>query len=88
LRPDEITEAKRACIRRLNEVARGRGRTLAQRALAWVLRHPQVTSALIGASRLQHIEDNVAALQGPPFAAEDLNTIDQLLSTGTPPTHA
>lgn len=63
-------------IRALNEIAQARGQSLAQMALAWVLRDSVVTSALIGASRPQQIVDNVAALDGPVFSNEDLQRID------------
>jgi L-glyceraldehyde 3-phosphate reductase len=80
LKPDAITDARRAQVRRLNEVAAARGQTLAQMALAWVLRHPQVTSALIGASRVAQIEDAVGALTNPTFTAEELDAIDAILA--------
>ena len=80
LRPHDITPARLDQIRRLNEIARQRGQTLAQLALAWVLRHPAVTSALIGASRVRQIEDGVAALQAPPFQPEELRAIDAILA--------
>ncbi len=63
-------------IQRLMDIAERRGQTLAQMALAWVLRHPQVTSALIGASRLSQLEENVAALKNLEFAPEELAEID------------
>jgi L-glyceraldehyde 3-phosphate reductase len=62
--------------RRLNAIAEARGQSLAQMALAWVLRRPAVTSALIGASRPQQIEENVAALASPAFTNEELTAID------------
>ena len=63
-------------IQRLMAIAERRGQSLAQMALAWVLRHPQVTSALIGASRLSQLEENVAALKNLEFAPEELAEID------------
>ncbi|HZF16611.1 MAG TPA: L-glyceraldehyde 3-phosphate reductase [Steroidobacteraceae bacterium] len=80
LRPAHITEAKLASVRKLDALAKARGQTLAQLALAWVLRHPQMTSALIGASRVAQIEDAVGALCAPAFTAEELRSID--LSSG------
>ncbi len=65
LSPNLLTEDALAKIRALNEIAVGRGQTLAQMALAWVLRDPRVTSALIGASSVAQLEDNVAALERP-----------------------
>jgi L-glyceraldehyde 3-phosphate reductase len=64
-------------IKALNEIAIARGQSLAQMALAWVLRDGVVTSALIGASRPQQILDNVAALDAAPFPAAELTAIDQ-----------
>jgi L-glyceraldehyde 3-phosphate reductase len=79
LKPDQITPEKRAIVQALNELARQRGQTLAQLALAWVLRHPQVTSALIGASRVAQIEDAAGALEAPRLTAEELDSIEQIL---------
>ncbi len=66
-------------VRALNDVAQARGQTLAQMALAWVLRLPAVTSALIGASKVQQIEENVAALDNLAFSKEELERIDAVL---------
>jgi L-glyceraldehyde 3-phosphate reductase len=63
--------------RALNELARGRGQTLAQLALSWALRDPRVTSVLIGASSVRQLEQNVAALQHLEFSADELTAIDQ-----------
>ncbi|GHU03883.1 glyceraldehyde 3-phosphate reductase [Betaproteobacteria bacterium] len=64
-------------IRHLVEIAKRRGQTLAQMALAWVLRQPQVNSALIGASRISQLEENIAALKRLDFSPEELAEIDQ-----------
>ncbi|HUV89775.1 MAG TPA: L-glyceraldehyde 3-phosphate reductase [Anaerolineae bacterium] len=80
LRPAHVTEEKLARVRRLNEMARARGQTLAQMALAWVLRHPGMTSALVGASRVSQIEDSVGALKNLEFAEEELRAIDGILA--------
>ena len=79
LKRHQITEEKIVLIRKLNEIARRRGQSLAQMAIAWVLRHPQMTSALIGASKVSQIEDDVAALRTLAFSQEELKEIDQLL---------
>ncbi|HYF63660.1 MAG TPA: L-glyceraldehyde 3-phosphate reductase [Herpetosiphonaceae bacterium] len=79
LKADQITAEKRATVRALNELAGQRGQTLAQLALAWVLRHPQVTSALIGASRVEQIEDAVGALERLELSAGELDSIEQIL---------
>jgi L-glyceraldehyde 3-phosphate reductase len=80
LKPEHVTDERIAKVRRLNELALARGQTLAQLALAWVLRHPEVTSALMGASRVAQVEDAVATLQNLSFTAEELQTIEQILA--------
>jgi L-glyceraldehyde 3-phosphate reductase len=77
LSPDRINDQSLAKIRALNEIASRRGQTLAQLALAWTLRDPRVTSALIGASSVDQLEANVAALDNLDFSAEELAEIDQ-----------
>ena len=76
---DRVSERRIAKVRKLNEIARARGQTMAQMAIAWVLRHPGMTSALIGASRVSQIEDNVAALQNLDFSEEELAAIEEIL---------
>ena len=80
LRPDAITPDKIERIRKLNDLARGRGQTLAQMALAWVLRDHRVTSALIGASRASQVEENAAALGNLTFGGEELAAIEEALA--------
>ncbi|HEX4600918.1 MAG TPA: aldo/keto reductase [Gemmatimonadales bacterium] len=80
LRREQITPELLAKVRRLQAHAQARGQNLAQMALAWVLRHPEVTSALIGASRPAHIDDAVRALAQRTFTSDELRTIDQLLT--------
>ena len=87
LRPEHITEDKIAKVRRLNELAQARGQTLAQMSLAWVLRHPEMTSALIGASRVSQVEDAVGTLKNLAFTTQELKTIDQILAGQTPTPH-
>src|SRR5881397_2232729 len=77
LSPDLITDETMAKIRALNELAAARSQTLAQLALAWTLRDPRVTSTLIGASSVEQLEANVAALDRLDFSAEELAEIDQ-----------
>jgi len=72
-------------VRALNEIAKRRGQTLAQMAIAWQLRLPQVTSVLIGASRVEQIEENVAALKNLEFSAEELAEIDRITLGGFRP---
>ncbi|HYD82599.1 MAG TPA: L-glyceraldehyde 3-phosphate reductase, partial [Opitutus sp.] len=82
LRPEFLSEANLANIRTLNAIAQRRGQTLAQMAIAWVLRKPQVTSALIGASKPSQIDDCVAALKNTSFSAEELAEIDRYAKDG------
>ena len=79
LQADEITPERRAQIARLNELAKGRGQSLAQLAIAWVLRDPTVTSALIGASRVAQLENNLAALDRLALADDELRAIEDVL---------
>ena len=71
-----LTGEATAHLRALNEVAAGRGQSLAQMALSWVLRDGRVTSALIGASSVAQLEENLAAASAPPFTAGELAAID------------
>src|SRR5438093_7673591 len=77
LSPDLLTEQTMAKIRALGDIAERRGQTLAQLALAWVLRDPRVTSALIGASSVEQLEANMAALDNLDFADDELDEIDR-----------
>jgi L-glyceraldehyde 3-phosphate reductase len=77
LSPDLITGEALGKIRALNEIASGRGQTLAQMALAWTLRDPRVTATLIGASSVAQLEDNVAALGSLDFGEDELSEIDR-----------
>ena len=78
LHEEQITEEKVAQIRGLNELAAERGQTLAEMALAWILRDGIVTSVLIGASRPSQILDNIKAVENTQFTAEELIRIDEL----------
>jgi L-glyceraldehyde 3-phosphate reductase len=75
---ENLTPERLAALRQLNELARARGQTLAQMALAWILRLPAVTSVLIGASSVQQVEENVAALSNLTFSDDELRRIDEL----------
>lgn len=79
LTTDRVTEEVLKRVRKLTEIAEARGQSLAQMALAWVLREGRVTSALIGASRVEQIEENVAALNRPDFKKDELEAIDMAL---------
>ncbi len=80
LKREDITDAVRAKLRRLNDIARARGQSLARMALAWILRGGRVTSALIGASKPEQIDDCVGALTAPDFSPEELSKIDAVLA--------
>jgi len=78
LRPSQLDPGTLAKVRALDQVARARGQSLAQMAIAWVLRQPSVTSALIGASRVEQIDDCVRALGQLSFSSEELAKIDAI----------
>ncbi len=80
LKREQVTEAVLARVRALNDIAQARGQTLAQMALAWVLRHPELTSALIGASKVSQIEDAVRAPAQATFAQDELTAIEAALA--------
>ena len=77
LSPDLLTDEALARIRALNEIAKARGQSLAQLALAWTLRDPRITSALIGASSVEQLEANVAALDKLDLSEDELAEIDR-----------
>jgi L-glyceraldehyde 3-phosphate reductase len=77
LPPDLLTDEVRHRIKGLHALARDRGQSLAQMAIAWALRDSRVTSALIGASSVRQLEENVAALTSSAFSAEELSRIDE-----------
>jgi L-glyceraldehyde 3-phosphate reductase len=80
LKKKDVDEAKLAQVRALSEIARERGQSLAQMALAWVLRDEAVTSALIGASKVEQIEQNVAGINKLGFTAGELARIEAILT--------
>ncbi|MDX6221539.1 MAG: L-glyceraldehyde 3-phosphate reductase, partial [Frankiales bacterium] len=82
LKPEMLTDQNMAHIRALNGLAQRRGQTLAQLALAWVLRDERVTSVLIGASSVKQLEDNAAAVGNLSFTAEELEEIDRYAVEG------
>jgi L-glyceraldehyde 3-phosphate reductase len=81
LRREQVNEATLAKVKKLDAIAQRRGQKLAQLALAWVLRHPGMTSALVGASRVSQIEDAVGALSKLEFSPEELREIDAIVGT-------
>jgi L-glyceraldehyde 3-phosphate reductase len=80
LKRNDVTQNVLAKVRGLSEVAKLRRQSIAQLALAWVLRDPRMTTALIGASRVEQIDQNVAALNNLQFAPEELTRIDSILA--------
>ncbi len=81
LKPEHLTEQKLSQIRHLAAHAQSRGQSLAQMALAWVLRHPAITTVLIGASKTSQIDDNLGALKNQTFTAAELAQLDQILAS-------
>lgn len=80
LRPEDLTDDLLCKVRRLDEMAKNRGQNLAQMALAWVLRDDRITSVLIGASKVNQIDDCVGALQQSHFSQDELEYIDKILN--------
>jgi len=80
LKPEQVKPEVLAKVKKLNPIAQRRGQSLAQMALAWVLREGRVTSVLIGASRVSQIEDNVGTLANLEFTPEELAEIDAVLA--------
>lgn len=80
LKASDITQEKLEKVKKLNDVALNRGQTLAQLAVQWVLRKPVVTSALIGASKVEQIEENVKAISFPKLTEEEISTIEVILA--------
>ena len=79
LKKSDVSERRLAQVRALSKLAESRGQSVAQLALAWVLRDARMTSALIGASRVEQVEQNVAALGNPRFSSEELAMIEAIL---------
>jgi L-glyceraldehyde 3-phosphate reductase len=79
LKREQITEAVLKKIRALNDIAKQRNQSLAQMALAWILRDKRVTSVLVGASKVEQLEQNIAALNNLEFTADELSRIDGIL---------
>ncbi len=82
LSPEMLTDENLDRIRALNAIAEGRGQTLAQMAVAWTLRDPRVTSTVIGASSVEQLEENVAALDRLDFSDDELAAIDRYAVEG------
>jgi len=82
LRQNMLSDDNIARIRALNEIAAKRGQTLAQMAIAWVLRDPRITSALIGARTVEQLDNSLAALDSPEFSPDELAEIDRFAAEG------
>jgi len=80
LKREDVTEEKLTKIRSLNKIAQARGQTMAQLALAWILRQEVITSALVGASRVEQIENSVSALDNLEFTDHELGAIEEILA--------
>jgi L-glyceraldehyde 3-phosphate reductase len=80
LKRESITEKLLKKIRSLNKIAAERAQSLAQMALVWILRDERVTTVLIGASKVEQVEQNVAALENSEFTSEELSQIDKILA--------
>ena len=78
LRPDDVSGAVVEKATALNEIAKARGQSLAQLAIAWVLRNPRMTSTIIGASSAAQVRENLAALKQLTFTREELAAIDRI----------
>ena len=79
LTENNLTEARLSQIKQLNDIAAERGQSLAQMALAWILRHKEVTTVLIGASRPEQLTDSLKCLENIQFSTEELNRIEKIL---------
>ncbi len=78
---DKVTPSLRDKVRKLIKIAEARGQTFPQMAIAWVLRRPEICSALTGASDVEQIEENAKALENLKFSDEELQQIDTVLSS-------
>jgi L-glyceraldehyde 3-phosphate reductase len=79
LKAEQIAPEKLAKIQALNQIALQRGQTLAQMAIAWLLKDPRITSVLIGVSKPEQLDDNVAAVKNSNFSASELSAIESIL---------
>jgi L-glyceraldehyde 3-phosphate reductase len=87
LKREDVSERRIVQVRALDALARSRGQSVAQLALAWILRDPRVTSALVGASRVEQVEQNVRAVANLRFSSEELARIEAILERDPSPSH-
>ena len=80
LKTDQITPEVLDKVRKLNEIAKNRGQSLAQMAIVWLLRHETVTTVLVGVSKTSQLLDNIKALENSEFSASELNQIESILA--------
>ena len=81
LKTDQLDEATLGKVRKLNEIATDRGQSLAQMAIAWLLKDDRITSVLVGVSRISQLEDNLKALKNLSFSEDELKAIEEILKT-------
>ena len=79
IKPEQLAPEKLAMIGKHNEIALERGQTLAQMAISWLLKDQRITSVLIGVSRPEHLDDNVAAVKNSSFSPEEVTKIKTVL---------
>jgi L-glyceraldehyde 3-phosphate reductase len=80
LKTDQITPEKLDKVRKLNDIALGRGQSLAQMAIAWLLKDSRITSVLVGASRPSQLQDSIDSLKNISFSSEELANIEAILA--------
>ena len=83
LRKEQVTEELVAKVRKLNEIARDRGQTMAEMAVAWTLRDERVTSVIVGTRNVKQLQDNLGSLNNLRFTSEELALIDNILGGAT-----
>jgi L-glyceraldehyde 3-phosphate reductase len=77
---EDVTEQRISKAKRLNEIAAKRGQSLAQMAIAWLLKDPRVTSVLVGVSSVEQLDDNLKTLKNLIFSGEELEKIESILN--------
>jgi L-glyceraldehyde 3-phosphate reductase len=80
LKPNQITNDKLGRVKKLNEIAKRRGQTLAQMAIAWLLKDSRLTSVLIGVSKVEQLDDCLVSLKHLDFDKEELREIEEILA--------
>ena len=83
LKPENITEEMLNKVRKLSKIAEQRGQTLSQMAVSWTLRRPEVTTSIVGARKIEHLDDALKASRNIEFTTEELKKIDDIFQDGT-----